>query len=141
VQLAQREETGYPRRSYDAGREIPPMDLANMREHGVRSVPAICPEVSCQHSGSVNLDRLPDDFPVPDVSLHLRCSACGSRNVKTQPVGKRGNGLGATGGGRFGQELQRGRAAIRGSCPLLSGSQSHRLLIRYRVKFLLTSFD
>src|SRR5215211_3453396 len=32
-----------PRRAYDAdGREIPPMTLANMREHGVRSVAAHC---------------------------------------------------------------------------------------------------
>jgi hypothetical protein len=31
------------------------------------------------------VDSLPDDFPVTDVSLSLRCSACGSRNVKTQP--------------------------------------------------------
>jgi hypothetical protein len=33
---------------------------------------------------------LPGDFAVPDVSLRLRCSACGSRNVKTQPDWKEG---------------------------------------------------
>jgi len=58
-----------PRHAYDAdGREIPPMDLGNMREHGVRSVSANCQEVNCGHSGSVNVDGLPDDFPVPDVA-------------------------------------------------------------------------
>ena len=32
-----------PRRAYDAeGREIAPMPLSNMREHGVRSVEATC---------------------------------------------------------------------------------------------------
>jgi hypothetical protein len=32
-----------PRRAYDAdGREIEPMSLANLREHGVRSVEATC---------------------------------------------------------------------------------------------------
>jgi hypothetical protein len=32
-----------PRRTYDRdGLEIPPMTLANMREHGVRSVEASC---------------------------------------------------------------------------------------------------
>ncbi len=67
------------------------MDLGNMREHGVRSVAAICQETSCEHSGSVNVDNLPDDFPVPDVALRLRCSACGSRNVKTQPDWKEGS--------------------------------------------------
>jgi hypothetical protein len=40
--------------------------------------------------GSINVDRLPDSFPVPDVSLRLRCSACGSRKVKTQPDWKEG---------------------------------------------------
>jgi hypothetical protein len=34
-----------PRRAYDAdGREIPPMTLGNMREHGVRSALAACQE-------------------------------------------------------------------------------------------------
>jgi hypothetical protein len=61
-----------------------------MREHGVRAVLATCQESSCGHAGSVNVDHLPDDFPVPDVSLRLRCSACGSRNVKTQPDWREG---------------------------------------------------
>ena len=74
-----------PCRAYDHdGNEIPPMTLGNMREHGVRSVKAHCQEANCGHSASLNVDDLPDDFPVPDVSLSLRCSACGSRNVKTQ---------------------------------------------------------
>jgi hypothetical protein len=80
-----------PRRSYDAdGNEIRPMTLRNMREHGVRSVLAICQEANCGHSGSLNVDHLPDSFPVPDVSLRLRCSTCGSRNVKTQPAWREG---------------------------------------------------
>ena len=66
------------------------MSLGNMREHGVRSVLAICQESSCGHSGSINVDDLPDDFPVPDVSLRLRCSACGSRSVKTIPYWREG---------------------------------------------------
>jgi hypothetical protein len=61
------------------------MNLGNMREHGVRSVLAICQEASCSHSASVSVEVLPDDFAVPDVSVRLRCSACGSHNVKTQP--------------------------------------------------------
>ena len=59
--------------------------LGNMREHGVRSVAAECHEIRCGHLGSVNVDDLPDDVPVPDVALRLRCSACGSRNIKTVP--------------------------------------------------------
>ena len=75
-----------PRCAYDAeGRAIRPMSLGNMREHGVRSVAAHCQKASCGHSASINVDALPNDFPVPDVSLRLRCSRCGSRKVKTQP--------------------------------------------------------
>ena len=66
------------------------MSLRNMREHGVRSVLATCQETSCGHAGSIKVDNLPDDFAVPDVSLRLRCSACGSPNVKTQPDWKAG---------------------------------------------------
>jgi hypothetical protein len=80
-----------PRRAYDSdGNEIRPMSLRNMREHGVRAVLALCQKTSCGHTGSINADNLPDDFPVPDVALRLRCSACGSRNVKTQPDWKAG---------------------------------------------------
>src|SRR5829696_7213613 len=80
-----------PRRAYDAeGNEIRPMSLGNMREHGVRSVKASCQETNCGHSASIKVEDLPDSFPVPDVSMRLRCSACGSRNVKTQPDWREG---------------------------------------------------
>ena len=37
-----------PRPAYDhEGREIPPMTLGNMREHGVRAVLATCQETGC----------------------------------------------------------------------------------------------
>jgi hypothetical protein len=41
------------------------MTLGNMREHGVGSVLAICQEASCGHSGSMNVDALPDGFRCP----------------------------------------------------------------------------
>jgi hypothetical protein len=75
-----------PRRTYDAnGNEIPPMTLAGMRAHGVRSVDAYCAAVGCGHASTLNADSLPDDLPVPDVSLRLRCSKCGSRSIHTRP--------------------------------------------------------
>jgi hypothetical protein len=49
------------------------MSLANMREHGVRSVDATCED--CKNEATVTVDSLPDDVPVPDVALKLRCSA------------------------------------------------------------------
>jgi hypothetical protein len=39
----------------------------------------------CQHEATVNVDALPDDLPVPDVALRLRCSACGSKRIMTRP--------------------------------------------------------
>jgi hypothetical protein len=59
------------------------MDLANMRQSGVRSVEAICE--ACWHEAVVNCDALPADMPVPDVALRLKCSACGSKQVVTRP--------------------------------------------------------
>jgi hypothetical protein len=58
------------------------MSLANMREHGVRSVEATCE--ACKHEASVSVDNLPGDIYVPDVALRLRCSACGSKKI-TRP--------------------------------------------------------
>ena len=65
------------------GNIITPMDLANMRMHGVRSVEATCED--CRHEAIVNVDVLPDDAFVPDVADRLRCSACGSKRIATRP--------------------------------------------------------
>jgi len=71
-----------PRRAYDGpGNEIPPMTLANMRAHGVRSIDAFRQAIGCGHASTLNADGL----PVPDVSLRLRCSKCGSRSIHTRP--------------------------------------------------------
>lgn len=81
------------RHAYDVDdSEIPPMRLGKMREHGVRSVAMHCQDIGCGHSGSLNVDSMPDDLRVPDVALLLRCSACGSRTVKTEPDWKEGQG-------------------------------------------------
>jgi hypothetical protein len=64
---------------------IEPMLVPNMREHGVRSVDATC--VSCRHAAKVNRDALPDDRPVPEVALRLRCAASGSERFLTPPAG------------------------------------------------------
>lgn len=75
-----------PRRAYDGqGREIPPMTLGNMRAHEIRSVDAFCEAIGCGHASTLNVDGLPDELAVPDVSLRLRCSNCGSRSIHTRP--------------------------------------------------------
>jgi hypothetical protein len=33
----------------------------------------------------VNVDAMPDELPAPDVSLRLKCSACGSKQIVTGP--------------------------------------------------------
>jgi len=48
-------------------------------------VEAICERHGCGHEAIVNVDGWPDDMPVPDVGLKLRCSKCGGRNIKTIP--------------------------------------------------------
>ena len=62
---------------------IPPMDLANMRANGVRSVEARCEACGCE--AAFNCDEFPADLPVPDVALRLRCSGCGSKRIVTKP--------------------------------------------------------
>ena len=48
-----------PRRAYDEhGREIEPMTLGNMREHGVRSVDTTYDD--CRHEATPNVDALLD---------------------------------------------------------------------------------
>ena len=49
------------------------MDLANMRSLGVTRVDAYC---ACGWQASVDVPALPDEFPVPDVRLRLKCSKC-----------------------------------------------------------------
>jgi hypothetical protein len=75
-----------PRRAYDAdSNEIPPLTLGSMRAQGVRSVWASCRSTGCGHEAALNVDALPDDLPVPEVALRLRCSKCGRRSVTTRP--------------------------------------------------------
>jgi hypothetical protein len=75
-----------PRRSYDKdGNEIEPMSLQVMREHGARSVEAICQRQGCGHESSINVDGWPDDMPVPDVGLKLKCSKCSGKDIKSIP--------------------------------------------------------
>jgi hypothetical protein len=75
-----------PRRAYDGeGTEIPPMTLGNMRAHGIRSIDAYCQSTGCGHEATIAVDGLPNDLPVPDVGLRLRCSRCGSRSIHTRP--------------------------------------------------------
>jgi hypothetical protein len=76
-----------PRRAFDSdGVEIPPMTIGNMRSQGVRSVSAYCQSINCGHEAAFNVDAWPDELPVPDIALSLRCSRCGRKEIRTMPV-------------------------------------------------------
>jgi hypothetical protein len=48
---------------------IEPMDLANMRQNGVRSLAVQCHQ--CRHEAIMNVDHLPGDVTVPSLArLH-----------------------------------------------------------------------
>ena len=73
-----------PKAAYDKdGNEIPPLTLAAMREHGVRSILVWCN--ACNRDASFNADHLPDDLPVRDVALRMHCEQCSSKNIATFP--------------------------------------------------------
>ncbi|PVE24915.1 hypothetical protein DC522_08320 [Microvirga sp. KLBC 81] len=61
------------------------MDLASMREYGARSVEATCQTLGCGQEAIVNMDGRPDEISVPDIGLKLKCSRCGSRDIKIIP--------------------------------------------------------
>lgn len=69
----------------------PPMDLANMRQNGARSVWLYC---DCGHQASVSVDALAADIYVPDVRLHCRCSKCGQHPRMSQPDWRNDKGPG-----------------------------------------------
>lgn len=48
----------------------------------MKTVAAFCVAINCGHDAVVPLDGWPDDFPIPDMALKLRCSKCGGRQIK-----------------------------------------------------------
>jgi hypothetical protein len=48
----------------------------------MKTVLAFCETNGCGHDAIVPLDGWPDETPIPDMSLKLRCSKCGSRSIK-----------------------------------------------------------
>jgi hypothetical protein len=67
------------KRRYDG----PPMDLANMRANGVRSLSVYC--VACHRSVRFNVDAYPDDMLVVDFGPRMVCTGCGKVGVDARP--------------------------------------------------------
>jgi hypothetical protein len=72
------------------------MTLGKMREAGIRSVYVEC--MACDREATVNVDRLPDYVPVPDVALVMKklcCAACGTRGERLHVRPEWAEGCGA----------------------------------------------
>jgi hypothetical protein len=62
---------------------IDPMDLANMRENGVRSLDVQCWQ--CRHQVIVNVDHLPGDLTVKSFEPRMVCTKCGTIGADVRP--------------------------------------------------------
>jgi hypothetical protein len=61
------------------------MTLGNMRSVDITRIDATCRAIGCGHEAIVDVGGWPDEVPVPDVGLRLRCSAGGAKLVETRP--------------------------------------------------------
>jgi hypothetical protein len=62
---------------------IEPMDLANMRQNGVRSLDVQCNQ--CRHRHILNVDHLSGDLTLPSVGPKMVCTKCGTVGADVRP--------------------------------------------------------
>jgi hypothetical protein len=62
---------------------IVPMDLANMRQNGVRSLAVQCHQ--CLHEVIMNVDHLPGNVSVPSLGPKMVCTKCGTVGADVRP--------------------------------------------------------
>ena len=62
----------------------PPMDLANMRENGVRALLVNC--LDCTHRAEINVDDQPGHLAVKSFEPRMVCGKCGSRRIDVRPA-------------------------------------------------------
>ena len=60
----------------------PPMDLANMRRQGVRSLIAYCLNDACRHQAIIDVSSYPGETLVPWFRSKVKCAKCGARRNK-----------------------------------------------------------
>jgi hypothetical protein len=61
----------------------PPMDLANMRDNGVRSLVVTCKQ--CRVARVVNMDSFDGALTVPSFGPRMKCKACGGKGADVRP--------------------------------------------------------
>jgi hypothetical protein len=64
---------------------VPPMDLENMRSHGVHAIDVTC--VCCRRE-RLDVSWLPGSVGVPSLKDRLRCKVCGSRPMTCGRTGR-----------------------------------------------------
>jgi hypothetical protein len=62
---------------------IEPMDLANMRANGVRSLLIWCR--NCHYEKIMNVDHLPGNVTVPSLGQRMSCTKCGTVGADIRP--------------------------------------------------------
>jgi ribosomal protein S27E len=62
---------------------IEPMDLANMRQNGGRSLDVQC--WRCRHRTIINADHWPADLPVKSSEPRMVCTKCGTVGADVRP--------------------------------------------------------
>jgi hypothetical protein len=62
---------------------IEPMDLANMRQNGVRSIAVRCH--LCRHEVIMNVDHLSGDVTVPSLGPKMVCTKCETIGAGVRP--------------------------------------------------------
>jgi hypothetical protein len=72
---------------------IEPMDLANMRRNGVRSLEVAC--LGCRHQVVINVDQYPGDLLVREFGPRMVCTKCGMVGADVRPNWKERNTSGA----------------------------------------------
>jgi hypothetical protein len=61
-----------------------PMDLANMRDNGIRELLVECR--NCYHSATLNVDAEPGNCTVSSFANRMKCSRCGGTRVDVPPA-------------------------------------------------------
>jgi hypothetical protein len=71
--------------------QFPPVDLAHIRGHRVRSLLVYCTDIVCNHSVTWNVDHLPDDTVIVSLEPRMVCTRCERRGADIRPNwGERG---------------------------------------------------
>jgi hypothetical protein len=70
------------RRAYENGKEITPPTVAKELAAGFKTMMACCLANGCHHTAVVPLAGWPPETYIPDMALRLRCSKCGSKEIR-----------------------------------------------------------